>query len=82
MAFLFKRNPKTPAELVHALGEQLGKLDSPGDRRKAREEVSRYLDSIRNIIESSPDLKEIKGPEIIVSSSSHSTIDQISELAQ
>ena len=81
MAFLFKRNPKTPTELVHALSEQLGKLDSPGDRKKAREEVSRYLESIRSIIDLLPDSKENKGQESITSGLQHSNIDQIAELA-
>lgn len=46
MAFLFKRNPKTPQELVRALNEQIHKLD---DKKalNAPEECGRHLKQIK-----------------------------------
>lgn len=76
MAFLFKRNPKTAAELVRAMNEQVGKLDGSGDSRKAQEEVTRYLKHVREIMEGN-------------TSGSHSDnggmtarLDQLSQLAR
>ncbi|QPG74143.1 hypothetical protein FOA43_001467 [Brettanomyces nanus] len=50
MAFLFKRSPKTPKELVRALNEQVAKLDTSSDPKKVQEEVTRYLQGIRTIL--------------------------------
>ncbi|KAI5954070.1 HYM1 [Candida margitis] len=53
MAFLFKRDPKNPHELVRALNEQLIKLDytnDPSSYKKHQDESGRYLKQIRAII--------------------------------
>ena len=51
MAFLFKRNPKTPPELVRALNDLVAKLDaSTADRKKFQDEVSRYLAQVKVIL--------------------------------
>ncbi|RCK67371.1 Calcium-binding protein 39-like [Candida viswanathii] len=54
MAFLFKRNPKTPSELVRALNDQVLKLDytSPQDNnyKKYQDECSRYLKNMKVIL--------------------------------
>lgn len=50
MAFLFKRNPKTPTELVRVLNDLVAKLDGTGDRRKIQDECGRYLSQIRVIL--------------------------------
>ncbi|KAI5960557.1 HYM1 [Candida pseudojiufengensis] len=53
MAFLFKRNPKNPPELIRALNDQLSKLDytnDPSSYKKYQDESSRYLKQIKNII--------------------------------
>ncbi|GMM37818.1 Hym1 protein [Saccharomycopsis crataegensis] len=50
MAFLFKRNPKTPAELIRVLNDQVAKLDGSGDNRKIQDECGRYLSQIRIIL--------------------------------
>ncbi|CDK25884.1 unnamed protein product [Kuraishia capsulata CBS 1993] len=50
MAFLFKRNPKTPSELVRMMNEQVTKLDTAQDKKKVQDEVSRYLLQIREIL--------------------------------
>ncbi|CAK9440260.1 uncharacterized protein LODBEIA_P43600 [Lodderomyces beijingensis] len=53
MAFLFKRNPKTPGELVRALNDQLAKLDykdathDPSSFRKYQEEAARHLKHVK-----------------------------------
>lgn len=50
MAFLFKRNPKTPGDLARSIGEQITKLDSGSDRRKTEEEITRHLLTVKTII--------------------------------
>ncbi|KAI3403626.2 HYM1 [Candida oxycetoniae] len=54
MAFLFKRNPKTPQELVRALNDQLTKLDykdtDATSFKKYQDEASRHLKQIKSII--------------------------------
>lgn len=51
MSFLFKRNPKTPQDIVRALNEQIQKLDASGDSRtKAQDDCSRYLKQIKVIL--------------------------------
>lgn len=67
MAFLFKRDPKSPPDLVRALNEQLIKLDStndPSSYRKHQDEAGRYLKQIKTIIygddESEPQQDQIQ----------------------
>ncbi|KAH3679770.1 hypothetical protein WICMUC_000736 [Wickerhamomyces mucosus] len=56
MAFLFKRNPKTPSELIRTLNEQVIKFDhSNNDKRKLQDEISRYLNSIKIILHGDED---------------------------
>lgn len=52
MSFLFKRNPKTVGDLIRILNEQITKVEgsSGSDKKKAQEEVSRYLATIKTII--------------------------------
>lgn len=51
MSFLFKRNPKTPSDLIRALNEQVSKLDSNNDNnKKYQDECSRYLKQIKVIL--------------------------------
>lgn len=52
MSFLFKRNPKTAGDLVRILNEQVVKLDATNgsERKKAQDEVSRHLFTIKTII--------------------------------
>lgn len=52
MAFLFKRNPKTPPELVRALNDQVLKLDyaSPDNAKKYQDECARYLKNMKVIL--------------------------------
>jgi calcium binding protein 39 len=52
MSFLFKRNPKTPNDLVRILNEQLIKLDqsSGSEKKKAQDEVTRHLLTIKSLI--------------------------------
>lgn len=50
MAFLFKRNPKTPAELVRVLNDQVAKFDTANDKRKVQDECTRYLNQVRSIL--------------------------------
>lgn len=50
MAFLFKRNPKTPGDLARAIGEQITKLDTVSDRKKTEEEITRHLLTVKTII--------------------------------
>lgn len=51
MSFLFKRNPKTPAEVVRALTESVSKLESLTDRRRSQEEAARLLASTKAILQ-------------------------------
>ncbi|KAG7886348.1 hypothetical protein KL938_000001 [Ogataea parapolymorpha] len=50
MAFLFKRNPKSPVELVRAMNDHLTKLETVSDGKKAQDEITRYLMSIKGIL--------------------------------
>lgn len=52
MAFLFKRSPKTPPELVRALNDQVLKLDyaSPDNAKKYQDECARYLKNMKVIL--------------------------------
>lgn len=50
MAFLLKRNPKTPADLVRALNELICKWDFSNDSKKYQDESSRYLKQIKVIL--------------------------------
>lgn len=50
MAFLFKRNPKTPQDLIRALNELVLKLDSSNDNKKYQDECSRYLKQIKVVL--------------------------------
>ncbi|KAK6465347.1 hypothetical protein DFJ63DRAFT_332774 [Scheffersomyces coipomensis] len=52
MSFLFKRNPKTPQEIVRAVNESVIKLDSSvGDsQKKYQDECSRYLKQMKVIL--------------------------------
>lgn len=51
MAFLFKRNPKTPLELVRALNDSIIKLDLVQDNlKKYQDETSRYLNQVKIIL--------------------------------
>ncbi|KAF3987479.1 hypothetical protein FT663_04433 [Candidozyma haemuli var. vulneris] len=50
MAFLLKRNPKTPADLVRALNELIGKWDFNVDSKKYQDDCSRYLKQIKVIL--------------------------------
>lgn len=69
MAFLFKRNPKTPPDLVRALNEQISKLDSSNDsNKKYQDECSRFLKQMKVIVDG--DDENVPQP------------DQIGQLAQ
>lgn len=51
MSFLFKRNPKTPQELIRALSEQSVKLGLFADNnKKYQDECARYLKQIKVLI--------------------------------
>ncbi|KAK6204862.1 uncharacterized protein RJT21DRAFT_117322 [Scheffersomyces amazonensis] len=51
MSFLFKRNPKTPQELVRAVCESVVKLDSNSDSTKRyQDDCSRYLKQMKGIL--------------------------------
>lgn len=50
MAFLFKRNPKTPPDLVRSLNELLSKLDFSLDLKKYQDECLRYLKQIKLVL--------------------------------
>ncbi|GEQ70791.1 hypothetical protein JCM33374_g4470 [Metschnikowia sp. JCM 33374] len=43
MAFLFKRNPKSPPDLVRSLNESVSKIDFSTDSRKYQDDCHRYL---------------------------------------
>ena len=47
MAFLFKRNPKSPPDLVRLLSELVSKLDALADSRKYIDDCHRYLKQIK-----------------------------------
>ncbi|KAK6457137.1 Mo25-like protein [Scheffersomyces xylosifermentans] len=51
MAFLFKRNPKTPQELVRALNESVSKLDVSSDNsKKYQDECTRFLTQVKVVL--------------------------------
>ncbi|KAH3680021.1 hypothetical protein WICPIJ_008434 [Wickerhamomyces pijperi] len=54
-SFFFKRNPKTPSELVRTLNEQVTKFDTSSDRKKLQDETARYLNSIKVILNGDED---------------------------
>ncbi|ODQ79502.1 hypothetical protein BABINDRAFT_161897 [Babjeviella inositovora NRRL Y-12698] len=66
MAFLFKRNPKTPGEVVRLLNEQVAKIDTTNDRRK--DEAARYLKQMKLILHGDDETDPVP--------------DQIAQLAQ
>lgn len=70
MAFLFKRSPKTPPELVRALNDQVLKLDyaSPDNAKKYQDECARYLKNMKVILHGDDEVE----PQL----------DQITQLAQ
>ncbi|OBA24383.1 Mo25-like protein [Metschnikowia bicuspidata var. bicuspidata NRRL YB-4993] len=47
MAFLFKRNPKSPSDLVRLLNELVSKLDYLTDSRKYQDDCHRYLKQMK-----------------------------------
>lgn len=55
MAFLLKRNPKTPADLVRALNELICKWDQNADLRKYQDDLARYLKQIKVILHGDED---------------------------
>ena len=78
MAFLFKRNPKTPLELVRALNDQLAKLDykdaiqDASSFKKYQDEAARHLKHVKLTIygddetEPQPDQKQYILHEILL----------------
>jgi calcium binding protein 39 len=86
MAFLFKRNPKTPNELVRALNEQVVKFDSTSDKKKVQDETSRYLTQIRlwlqgdDEVDSTPDLIASLAQEVYASDLLYCLIQNIHHL--
>lgn len=50
MAFLFKRNPKTPPDLVRALNELISKLDFSSDSKKYQDDCLRYLKQMKVVL--------------------------------
>lgn len=51
MSFLFKRNPRTPQELIKNLNESIEKIDLSNDNhRKYQDECSKYLKQIKIIL--------------------------------
>lgn len=77
MAFLFKRNPRTPGDLVKILNDHLAKLDlsNGSEKKKAQDEVSRHLVTLKAIL---------NGEENIFgdSSSPVSQTDNLTQLSQ
>lgn len=56
MAFLLKRNPKTPADLVRALNELICKWDFSADLKKYQDDSLRYLKQIKVILHGDEEL--------------------------
>ncbi len=56
MAFLFKRTPKTPHELVRTLSDYISKLNGSNegspDRKRAQDEIGRTLSQMRALLQS------------------------------
>lgn len=50
MAFLFKRNPKTPPDLVRVLNDLVSKLDFSADSKKYQDECLRYLKQVKVVL--------------------------------
>lgn len=50
MLNIFKAKSKTPAELVRSTKDSIQKLDGGGDVKKANEEISKCLVSMKNIL--------------------------------
>ncbi|CEP22098.1 HYM1 [Cyberlindnera jadinii] len=57
MAFLFKRNPKTPSELVRALNDNIVKFDAASDRKKVQDEAARLLTQMRLVLHGDEDME-------------------------
>lgn len=67
MAFLFKRNPKTPTELVRALNEQVVKFDNvSNDKKKLQDDTARYLTQIKIILHGDDENND-PSPDLIAS---------------
>ncbi|GME71818.1 unnamed protein product [Ambrosiozyma monospora] len=88
MAFLFKRNPKTPAELIRAMNEQITKMDTANDKKKAQDEVTRYLISVKAIVNGGPydsssnSSGSLNSSSISINDHNHSPQPQPDQLAQ
>ena len=52
MAFLFNRSnrPKTPQDLVRSVRESTARLDVPSEKKRAIEEITKCLNSMKNIL--------------------------------
>lgn len=52
MAFLFNRSnrPKTPQDLVRSVRESVTRLDVPSEKKRAIEEITKCLNSMKNIL--------------------------------
>jgi len=52
MAFLFNRSnrPKTPQDLVRSVRESISRLDVPSERKRAVEEITKCLNSMKTIL--------------------------------
>ena len=52
MAFLFNRSnrSKTPQELVRSVRESISRLDVPSEKKRAAEEITKYLNSMKTIL--------------------------------
>jgi Mo25-like len=52
MAFLFNRSnrPKTPQDLVRSVRESIARLDVPSEKKRAIEEITKCLNSMKNIL--------------------------------
>ena len=52
MAFLFNRSnrPKTPQELVRTVRESIARLDVPSEKKRAVEEITKCLNSMKSIL--------------------------------
>lgn len=64
MAFLFKRSPKTPIELVKTLNEQVLKLDCNNENKKNQDECSKYIKQIKFILHGN-ELNEVSHEQVI-----------------
>lgn len=87
MAFLFKRNPKTPQELVRALNESVAKLDLTSDNlKKYQDESARFLKQVKVILhgddenEPSPDQISILSQEMYTNDTLYYLIHNLKKL--